>query len=641
VGGSLDNLAIAHWGLGDYDTALALCERALAVKERALGPLHWEVGNTLNNLITVLAIQGETDEALDLALRAEEIGRERLRLTARSVSEREALGYASARVSGRDFALTFAAALSEPGPLFQVWDSEIRSRAIVLDEMGRRHQGALMSDAPEFATLRDELSAARTSLAELVVRGPERGGSEAYEQECEAARLEKERAERRLAAESAGFRSQLELEQAGLREVRDALPEGCALLAFSLYPHVGLYPNDHPVLSYMAFLLPVGAQDPMAIRLGPAVSIDPLVGLWKEQAARGLDGPGTLTGQETLYRRAGKALRQAIWDPIAEHVGDARQVFIVPDGAVNLVSFESLPVGEHEYLIEQDLRIHYLSAERDLLLSRREGPAGKGLLALGDPDFNAPPLPTIIAASPEPDLEYVDTTDVTRGRRSGRRDFDFMRFAPLPATGAELDDVAAVWRATSEDLFLRGAAAGEAALKAHAPGKRVMHLATHGFFLGEGHGNTENPLLLSGLVLAGANRRDEVPPGEDDGILTAEEVSALDLRGVEWAVLSACETGVGALEAGEGVLGLRRAFRVAGVGTVIMSLWEVEDEATREWMRALYKGRFEEHLSTAEAVRAAGLEVLNARRGRGETSRSSMPGEGGARAHTRSSGAPS
>ncbi len=84
-------------------------------------------------------------------------------------------------------------------------------------------------------------------------------------------------------------------------------------------------------------------------------------------------------------------------------------------------------------------------------------------------------------------------------------------------------------------------------------------------------------------------------------------------------MLSACETGVGALEAGEGVLVLRRTFQVAGVGTVIMSLWEVEDEAAREWMRALYRRRFEEHLSTTEAVRAAGLEVLNARRERGES----------------------
>src|SRR5439155_9036837 len=144
----------------------------------------------------------------------------------------------------------------------------------------------------------------------------------------------------------------------------------------------------------------------------------------------------------------------------------------------------------------------------------------------------------------------------------------------------------------------------------------VLHLATHGFFLNGGcppaangtrsvdglsSGGTgsarlqlgESPLLLSGLALAGANRRAIAGPDEDDGILTAEEVTALNLEGVEWAVLSACDTGLGEVKAGEGVFGLRRAFQVAGVRTVIMSLWSVDDEAARIWMRTLYERRLQ------------------------------------------------
>src|SRR5204863_9718844 len=123
----------------------------------------------------------------------------------------------------------------------------------------------------------------------------------------------------------------------------------------------------------------------------------------------------------------------------------------------------------------------------------------------------------------------------------------------------------------------------------------------------------ENPLLLSGLALSSANNRALASADGDDGILTAEEVAGLDLSGVEWAVLSACDTGVGEIAAGEGVFGLRRAFQVAGARTVIMSLWSVDDEATRSWMRALYEGRFQRALSTADAVHAANLAVLRAR----------------------------
>jgi CHAT domain-containing protein len=119
------------------------------------------------------------------------------------------------------------------------------------------------------------------------------------------------------------------------------------------------------------------------------------------------------------------------------------------------------------------------------------------------------------------------------------------------------------------------------------------------------------------LALAGANRRARANPDEDDGILTAEEVAALNLSGTEWAVLSACDTGVGEIKAGEGVFGLRRAFQVAGARTVIMSLWSVEDQSTRAWMRALYEGRFQRHLSTADAVHQASLSVLRDRRAHG------------------------
>jgi len=177
---------------------------------------------------------------------------------------------------------------------------------------------------------------------------------------------------------------------------------------------------------------------------------------------------------------------------------------------------------------------------------------------------------------------------------------------------------------------LAGPDATETAFKVRAPEATIVHLATHGFFLegpcrsaldstrGVGGVVTaENPLVLSGLAMAGANNRQNAGEGEDDGILTAQEVAAMDLSSVEWAVLSACETGVGEIRAGEGVFGLRRAFHVAGARTLIMSLWSVEDAATRAWMKALYEGRLREGRDTAEAVRQASLTILEDRRAKG------------------------
>jgi CHAT domain-containing protein len=184
-----------------------------------------------------------------------------------------------------------------------------------------------------------------------------------------------------------------------------------------------------------------------------------------------------------------------------------------------------------------------------------------------------------------------------------------------------------------------GREASEAAFKRHAPGSLVLHLAVHGFFLGgaptgdrETRGITamtpveetrpapqdEDPMLLAGLAFAGANQRGDAGPADEDGILTAAEIAGLDLGGVEWAVLSACDTGTGEIRTGEGVLGLRRAFEVAGARTLVTSLWPVKDDMARLWMRALYEARLQQRMDTAQAVHTANQAALRWCRDKGQ-----------------------
>jgi CHAT domain-containing protein len=333
---------------------------------------------------------------------------------------------------------------------------------------------------------------------------------------------------------------------------------------------------------------------------------------------------------------------------------------------LNLVSLATLPQGKDRFLIESGPTLHYLSAERDLVLPPARDPRGRGLLAMGGPDFDAAPdVPSSRAASPlpagssgpapagpEPTLQTAATRgSVYRSPPASCSDFRTLRFDPLPGAASEVTQIESLWsrgpgrRAAPKDatLILTGAAAGEAAFKRNAGGYRVLHLATHGFFLqdrcdtapGLGRGSSgdapgslaadrppagDNPLALSGLALAGANRRRDSAgdPDAEDGILTAEEIASLDLTGVESLVLSGCDTGTGKVVTGEGVLGLRRAFQIAGARTLVMSLWKVEDASTIEWMRRLYEARGE-GLSTADSVQKAGLETLRARRSRGKS----------------------
>jgi len=307
---------------------------------------------------------------------------------------------------------------------------------------------------------------------------------------------------------------------------------------------------------------------------------------------------------------------------LSSHIAGATRTFIVADGALTLVNFAALPDAAGRYLVEGDSVIHYLSTERDLV-GVTSAHTRNTLLAVGGAAFGG---------------RVASTVATTSARRAGCEGFGVLQFEDLPASRREATEIGRSWstHGLGAVTLLSGAGATETAVKRGLAGNRVVHLATHGFFLGadctpaventRGVGGlttqtkraptVDNPLLLSGLAFAGANRPRKAGTDEDDGILTAEEIAALNLQGTEWAVLSACDTGLGAIAAGEGVLGLRRAFQVAGARTVIMSLWSVEDRAAMEWMRALYDGRLSRGLDTAAAVRDASVSVLAQRRAR-------------------------
>jgi CHAT domain-containing protein/Tfp pilus assembly protein PilF len=692
---SLNKLANLLGDTGDYAGARPLYERALAIQRKAFGPDHPDVAQSLIGLAALEATLAETGGAIDHALEAERVGREHLRLTSRSLSERQALGYAAVRTSGLDLALTLAGHGLDPASRRRALDALIRSRALVLDEMAARQRAVSATDDPEVARRAGAVGAARTRLANLVVRGVGTQQPEVYRRLLEQAREDKEKAEAALAEVSAPFARERLHGRVGLEEVTANLPPESALVAFVQYRQIDLAPkrlaqkSEQPVAargkggdaqaptaaaaakapndvpSYLAFILRTGESEPQVVDLGGAAEIDALVTRWHEEAANGASREGRTRQQaEAAYEEAGASLRRKAWDPIATILGGATRVLVVPDSSLNLVNLGALPVDGGGYLIERGPLVHYVSAERDLVRPGEER-VGAGLLTVGEPAYDARSLfaslrkrtggggptsdgmPGPLANAEQPTIQLASAAP-HGGRRSACGTFDSLRFEPLPASGTETREIVHLWErhetgvaapaavpsAKSDGggvLELRGAAASETTVKQSAAGRRVLHLATHGFFLGGACASAlrttgapanaqprralgENPLLLSGLALAGANQRAAAGEGEDDGILTAEEIASLDLSGVEWAVLAACESGVGDVLAGEGVFGLRRAFQVAGAGTLIMSLWGVEDTSTRRWMKALYESRLRDGRSTAEAVRAADLKVLSWRR---------------------------
>jgi CHAT domain-containing protein len=369
-----------------------------------------------------------------------------------------------------------------------------------------------------------------------------------------------------------------------VQRLQQLIPSGAALVEFVLHepfiPQLGRAGSQKARWGsprYMAYVLKREGE-PVAVDLGEAQSIDTAVS----------DLLASLRNRGTIVTKQARTLDGLLIDPLRSLLGDAGHVLISPDGKLNLLPFGVLRDEQGRYLLEQK-KLTYLTGGRDLLRLVSSSPSRQPPIVLADPDFGslegAPPGST---------------------------------FKRLPGTAAEAQELRTMLRLTDEQMFTQGRAT-EAALK-ELRGPRILHLATHGFAdrfwdlsemppLGQdslSKPRLGNALVRSGLALAGANQRRS---GDDDGILTALEVAALDLSGTELAVLSACETGLGQVQNAEGVYGLRRALLLAGVRTQVTSLWKVDDSATKDMMIDYY-ARLRAGTGRSQALREAQLAML-------------------------------
>ncbi len=617
----IQGLAKVETAVGNYAKARDLFEQNLKIWRDHLGPMHPFTVMSTMLLSDVLAHLGNYREAIDTALNAADIRRQDILLTVRTVDERQALRYADLHTTSMDTALTLASRNgSLPDERARAWDALIQSRALVLDEMSARHRSIQQSRDPAVADVALRVAGARSQLSRLILQGPGKSTPAEYTAKADRSRAELAQAEESLALLSAEFRRELEMRRTRYDGIRAALPVGSALVAFRRYNRKNYGArSDQGTESYVAFVLAGPRAEPVAVRLGSAAHIEDLVKKWRAEIERERNSLGrSSANNEASYRQAGEALRAAIWDPLAARLGGARRVFIVPDGSLQVVNFSSLPTAGGRYLVESGPLLHLLSAERDLAAPLPERSA-TGLLAVGAPDFQSKAR----TAAPSP-VDAVGEPLVFRGAPSACGGFAALKFAALPASLEEIQTIQRIWKSRGwQETSLTGADASEAAVKGLVAGNRVVHFATHGFFLSAECPETfvarENPLLRSGLALAGANLRQTAGSGGEDGILTGEEAATLDLEGTEWVVLSGCDTGAGDIRAGEGVMGLRRAFEEAGARTVINSLWPVEDREARQWMADLYRERFVNGKGAAESIREADVRQLAARHRAGKS----------------------
>lgn len=543
-----------------------------------------------------LASGGDLPRAIEEGLIAAKMTRESFVLQARTLPERQALAYYDQLPYGHGLDITLSVLARHPNfPSGNIYQEMVRWRALVADEMARRQKNLNASNDPEVARLLKEMDQARADLlAAEQAEQARQGNSEALAE----ANSKMEKIELALAERSAALRSDERISAVRLEDLRHNLPAHSVLISYVAYQRfaVGKVDPAHAKTpSYMAFVLRSDSDQIRVYDLGDAKLIEELVNRARGSAnAEAHAGGLGAVRNERQWREAAEALRKLVWDPLRAEVGDAKLALVVPDGVLNLIPFSALPEGKG-YLVERGPVIHMLSSERDLIPA--EGTRQKtGLLAFGNPNFKQLSKAPLVSSLRDAGIS-CDT-------------LDSVNFPPLPGTAAEVSDISAAWQrwnGNEPSTLETGSDATRAHFLAEAPNSRVLHVATHAFLLNSSCGGG-NPLLRSGLIFAGSNQTGET------SILTAQQIASMDLSNVNWAVLSACNTGNGELHDGEGVLGLERAFRVAGAHSVVMTLWPVGDDLTRQFMHELYVQRLGLHASTADAVWNAERKLLLTRR---------------------------
>ncbi|MDZ4852170.1 MAG: CHAT domain-containing tetratricopeptide repeat protein [Pirellulaceae bacterium] len=468
----------------------------------------------------------------------------------------------------------------------------------------RQRQIRQLVDSEDGADFFEQLQKATIKLSKLSNSVPEDPASiESWKKDVQQANEEKESIQREM-TRLVSQRMDHDQKSMSFQRFQASLPKNAVMVDYLIIRST--------TSRLIAFV--VAPQDSARILdLGPTEPIEAAIEEWRSDIQA-----------RALVSSAALQLKSLIWEPLEVFLPDKSTVLISTDGLLGRIPFAAFPGRDRDRYLIEERKIAMLPVPQLLPAILEKSLATEGertLLTLGDVEYES--------KSAEP----VEASPISEKRATTNRVLGTRRFGPLQETAREIDRIEELFN----DAFrpdkgavqrLTKANASEAAFRQSAPGFTHVHLATHGFFADARIMNAESTVasaaelpmlsrnwrgvpagLQSGLAMSGANapgRESDV----DDGILTADEISTMPLEKVELIVLSACETGLGKSAAGEGTLGLQRAFQVSGARSTITSLWNVSDLGTRLLMDRFYENLWQRKLDKLEAFRDAQLYML-------------------------------
>jgi CHAT domain-containing protein/tetratricopeptide (TPR) repeat protein len=638
---SLSRLGRLAIDQGAYAEASKYCRQALEMQQQLFPQDQYPLGHP--SLVKALVLQGMLHLAEGENAKARQYFVPAMAMRQRLAenfldrsSEAEALNYLAGEQTSRNALLSVSLKLDVS--IDELYAYLWRDRGVVQRVMGaRRRVLASITDEATHLDYRRYLDT-RRRIARLTLAPADPNPRRAKDRRDKLQTLtrKKEELERKLAA-SIPMSNQLQAGKAGHEELVKKLPAGTVFVDLIRYARLEQDPNvtgkqgERQTPGYAAFVL-AADQSVKRIELGPAKPIEVVVAKWRHEITTGTSSS------------AAEELRKLVWEPIESRFPDkTRTLFVCPDGPLTALPWAALPGKNKDRVLLEDYACavvphgQFLLEDLEHAAAVNNGTSLGSLLAVGNVSYDSIPV--------------ADTTQIQLARPTaiGAQ----VQWPELPGAKAELEEM--VRQFDGRHLVqLTGNRAAAGHILAELPKARWAHFATHGFFANAkfrsalrldesqfsqrnflvGRERTtvagRNPLVLSGLVLAGANVSRSLDafgiPQGDGGILTAESIAGLNLVNLKLVVLSACETGIGDVAGGEGAYGLQRAFHIAGAKNVVASLWKVDDQATMALMRLFYYKLWTEKKSPSQALRESQLSLyhhpakigdLAATRGRG------------------------
>ena len=598
--GTLSNLALAYQHSGQSETAIEIYSHILEVMRSTLGGDHPDIVNVLDNLSEIYIQRNDFMKAVELIVDASQINERLLNRFAGFVPATEINYFVNKFRYHIDILFSLYHYWNEPPQHYIdiAFDFVFRRKALIFD-LELYNQNLLRSELDEQVKGDFErLKEIKSEITRIKYISPEQIHSETeYSNTLQKLERECNRLEQKISYNVSNSSTHNSEVVDGSVSVREQLPVDTVLIEFVRYTHYDLKLKSKHSPRYAVFFGEYG-ENIQLFDLGPSQDIDNMI---QDSINRIEQKPEQIYENfeeqnktlDELSQRL-EVLSQRLLSNILPKIGSKRHLIIIPDGLLNLLPFSILKNKDRD-LIEQ-YTITYLTSSRDLFDQTAIEPRNQTL--------------PVIIADPDYDLSESKGSDNSNSLIQNARYFceDIAPFSILEGTRAE---GRAIHQIIGGELWL-----GQNALKARFMeliSPKILHIATHGFFQPSCQTTTKrwDSLFRSGFVLAGVNSYisgQSLPAEVGNGIITAYEISGLNLFSTDLVVLSACETGIGDIIFCEGVYGFRRAFAIAGARALVLSLWSIPDEETKDLMVIFYS-LLKSGKGKSEAMREAQLAL--------------------------------